>query len=325
MRPTEILDAEARARYSGLIDAFLREGRRDIAAQCAELAVQQGFWDDPLQRPLDFVQGASTTPFYDPAEFWLTDLLAANHDRIRAEVDEVAARGDTFAPVEEPLLGAGRWDQVVLYEDGRRQDRACALFPVTTEIVEQIPEATTLGPGVVTLSWLHPDTHVVPHCGGTNARLRVHLGLRVPTGVSIRVGEEERSWQEGGCLVFDDSFEHEVWHRGTADRIVLLLDVPFPGLTKEQQERLISRRRSATERIAGYMAEHGLRRIETDEKGTVLRPVSGTESLIRRYMAETQALAVEAEQDGLRFVRSADEAERGRQMSSEWSPKEVRA
>jgi hypothetical protein len=30
------------------------------------------------------------------------------------------------------------------------------------------------------------------------------MGLIVPPGSSIRVGTEERSWQEGTCFVFDD-------------------------------------------------------------------------------------------------------------------------
>jgi aspartate beta-hydroxylase len=40
--------------------------------------------------------------------------------------------------------------------------------------------------------------------------LRCHLGLVVPPGVRIRVGDEVREWTAGECLIFDDSFEHEV-------------------------------------------------------------------------------------------------------------------
>ena len=47
----------------------------------------------------------------------------------------------------------------------------------------------------------------------------------------MRVGSETRSWEEGKCLVFDDSFEHEVWNAGQGTRIVLVLDVWHPDLT----------------------------------------------------------------------------------------------
>lgn len=59
---------------------------------------------------------------------------------------------------------------------------------------------------------MEPGTHVAPHTGLTNARLRIHLGLSGLDGVWIRVGDEVRAWRDGRCIVFDDSFVHEVWH-----------------------------------------------------------------------------------------------------------------
>jgi len=288
------LAAEARGRYASLIDALLRDGQAELAAQCADLAVAQGFWTNRQQRPVEFVAGGSTEPVYDAADFWFVAHLEANYDRIRAELNAVTDPGGRgFRPVEEPLLDAGRWDQVVLYEAGARQHRACELFPLLTEVIEQIPEATTLGPGVVTLSWLHPGAHIVPHCGRTNAQLRVHLGLRVPDGTSLRVGDRALAWTEGRCLVFDDSFEHEVWHRGSEPRVVLLLDVLYPDLDAGQRERLLARRGSAEDRIAAYLTAHDLTRIEADERGAVLRPAPGVDSLVRRYLAELGVRAVE--------------------------------
>jgi aspartate beta-hydroxylase len=293
---------ETRRRYAGLIDLMIRDGRADLARQCARLAADQGVWADPQQRPVEYVPGGSDRPVYDPSQFWFVHHLEAHYEQIRAEVDAItdpARQG--FLSVEESLLAAGRWDQVILYEAGRRQEKACELFPVLTEVVEQIPEATTLGPGVVTLSWLYPGARIIPHCGRTNAQLRVHLGLRVPPGVTIRVGPERLTWREGRCIVFDDSYEHEVWHEGTEPRIVLLLDVPHPALADQHRARLAAARRSDSERIATYLAEHNLSRIETDDRGTVLRPTAGVDALVRRYMAETGASAVELREDGLHF------------------------
>jgi aspartate beta-hydroxylase len=289
------VSTEVRQHYVGLIDALLRAGSTDLAGQCAQLAVEQGVWADARQRPIEYLAEGSGHAVYEPADFWFTQYLEAGYDRIRAELDTITdPRQQGFLPVEEPLLGSGRWDQVVLYDSGRRNDAACRLFPVLTEVIEGIPEATTHGPGVVTLSWLHPGTHIIPHCGRTNAQLRVHLGLRVPPGASIRVGSEQLSWAEGKCIVFDDSFEHEVRHDGAESRVVLLLDVLHPALSQRQRDRLLSRRRSVTEQVARYLAAHDLLRIETDEQGVVLRPAPGTDALIRRYLAETGATAAEA-------------------------------
>lgn len=296
------ITTEIRRHYARLVDAMIRDGRRDLATAAAELAVRQGVWGNPLQRPVEYLPHGGDRPVYEAEQFWFTVHLQSCYPQIRAEVDAVTdPAGQGFLPVEEPLLDGGRWDQVILYEAGRRQERACALFPVTASVVEQIPEATTMGPGVVTLSWLEPGTHIVAHCGASNGQLRVHLGLRVPDGASLRVGEQVLRWQEGRCLVFDDSFEHEVWHRGSRPRLVLLLDVPHPGLDDEQRQRALARRRSVSELVAGYLAEHGLRRVETDRDGVLLRPADGPAALVRRYLAETGASAVELRGQRLHF------------------------
>jgi aspartate beta-hydroxylase len=301
------ISTEIRKRYAGLVDTLIREGRTDLARQSAQLAVEQGVWNHPLQRPVELLANGSDRPVYSPDDFWFVHHLQEHYPKVRAEIDAVTdPRNQGFSPVEEPLLGSGRWDQVILYEAGRRQEHACATFPVTASIVEQIPEATTLGPGVVTLSWLEPGTHVVPHCGRTNAQLRIHLGLRVPDRVAIRVGDQMLTWQEGRCIAFDDSFEHEVWHRGDQPRLVLLMDVLHPSLDDQLRRRLLAARRSPSEQIAAYLAEHGLERIERDNAEVVMRPSTATATLVRRYMAETGARAVELRGRELHFEYDAD-------------------
>ncbi|MFD8719167.1 aspartyl/asparaginyl beta-hydroxylase domain-containing protein [Streptomyces sp. NPDC059629] len=37
----------------------------------------------------------------------------------------------------------------------------------------------------------------------------------IPEGCGITVAGGTRTWQEGKCLLFDYSFEHAVWNRGT--------------------------------------------------------------------------------------------------------------
>lgn len=39
-------------------------------------------------------------------------------------------------------------------------------------------------------------------------------------------------------MVFDDSFEHEVWHNGTAYRLILIVDVWHPDLTAHEKKTL---------------------------------------------------------------------------------------
>jgi hypothetical protein len=44
----------------------------------------------------------------------------------------------------------------------------------------------------VKFSVMKPGTHIWAHCGPTNCRIRGHLGLVIPDGVSIRVNQTTR-------------------------------------------------------------------------------------------------------------------------------------
>ncbi|EME99228.1 aspartyl/asparaginyl beta-hydroxylase domain-containing protein [Streptomyces mobaraensis NBRC 13819 = DSM 40847] len=285
---------EVRTRYAELIDALRAEGDPEAAHRCARLAVEQGVWRHPAQRPVHYVPSLPPRPVYDPSAFWFTAHLEENFPAMRAELDRVTDPvGHGFLPVEEPLLGKGRWEQVTFYEAGQRFDDACARFPVTAAVIEGIPEASYAGSGVVTLSWLHPGTHIVPHCGGTNARLRVHLGLKVPEGPVMRVGEERLHWHEGRCLVFDDSFEHEVWHEGDAPRVVLLMDVVHPDLDASLRDAILAERTSFADRVTGFMNRQGISRVELADDAVRLFADPNTASLIHRHLREVGATAVE--------------------------------
>lgn len=72
------------------------------------------------------------------------------------------------------------------------QKQECKKVPVTCRIVSDFPPASGCRRGQVKFSLMEPGTHVWPHCGPTNCRLRAHLGLVVPDNVTIRVAEEVR-------------------------------------------------------------------------------------------------------------------------------------
>lgn len=72
---------------------------------------------------------------------------------------------------------------------------------------------------------LRPGTRLVAHSGPTNERLTCHLTFS-GDGARFSVGEENMEWARGRAMCFDDSFLHEAINSGTADRYILLLDVP---------------------------------------------------------------------------------------------------
>jgi len=116
--------------------------------------------------------------------------------------------------------------------------------PGTVRILEALDEIVTHPRGLVYFSILPPHSHVIPHCGPTNTRIRGHLAITAPEGAAIRVGEEQRRWEVGKCLIFDDSWEHEVWNTSDQWRAVLLFDMWHPDLNPEQRRHLLSQRKT---------------------------------------------------------------------------------
>jgi aspartate beta-hydroxylase len=159
----------------------------------------------------------------------VVSYLESHYAEIRREL--LALEPARFHPESEPISRTGDWDVLFLYERGRRHDDICSACPVTTRGIEGYPTVRTIA-GLIYVSRMRGKTHIQPHRGPTNLRVRCHLGIQVPGGdCAIRVGDETRSWQEGKCIVFDDHFEHEAWNATDEDRIVLIVDLWHPGLS----------------------------------------------------------------------------------------------
>ena len=203
---------------------------------------------DPMQRPGLFVPDLTSRAWHDASAFaWCKDVEAAA-PAIREEVLRLRSGPASFVPYLEParplpgttewglkaLHDRGSWD--VLYFDlaGRSFAANKEACPVTASVLSAVPRITTSS----MFSALAPGSHIPSHCGPSNAFLRVHLGLVVPEGCAMRVGRETRGWAEGKCLVFDDSFEHEVWNRGRETRIVLIFYVYHPEFADAEVEEL---------------------------------------------------------------------------------------
>src|SRR5262249_21578453 len=100
------------------------------------------------------------------------------------------------------------------------------MCPRTAALMVQIPGMKT-----AMFSILSPRKHILDHRGPYKGVLRYHLGLIVPREAQacrIRVGDDVRIWQEGKSLIFDDTFNHEVWNDTDETRVVLFVDVLRP-------------------------------------------------------------------------------------------------
>jgi len=244
-------------------DALQRLGRDQEAYEFYKTAVDKGLFRSVHQRSVYNEENLVAKPWWTPEETgYEIDLrsLEENWKEIRNEAfAQIDRRAGSFILEEDKLLDKGEWKQLNLFISGKRVDKNCEKVPYTCFLIEKIIPARTCTRGQVKFSLMKPGVHVWPHCGPTNCRLRAHLGnlnftrfdfylkmigkmhilgLRIPQGVSIRVGNEKRSWQEGKVMVFDDSFEHEVWHNGTGLKLVLIVDLWHPDLSEDQRMQL---------------------------------------------------------------------------------------
>ena len=248
-----------RKRLFGGVFADLRAQHGDAALQRVQHALDIYLGDrpanypEPQQRPkFLFFPEIPTPRFYARELFDWYEQLESNVDVIRQEMlavlhGNVGIEPFLKIPKAEDVprfLGAGpqgppAWDAFFFYRHGSRYRENCERCPRTTAIIDALPLVRIRAHAPeICFSVLAPGTHILPHHGVTNTRLVTHLALVVPDNCAIRVGGEERTWQEGRCFTFDDTFEHEAWNRSDQTRVVLIMDCWNPYLTLVEREAL---------------------------------------------------------------------------------------
>jgi aspartate beta-hydroxylase len=199
----------------------------------------------PLQDPeLYFWPGLESQPFHHRTVPWMAQLEAA-YPAIRGELSGLLKAEIAFTPYAQGTDARYRQDKFNLEEGSDRwsiynllDPAAESNCPKTVELLRRWFRDELGEPMTAQFSALRAGAHIPAHCGVSNAFLTAHLGLIVPEGCRIRVGNEARQWSEGRGFVFDDSFEHEVWNEGDSRRIVFIARFYHPALTELEIEAL---------------------------------------------------------------------------------------
>jgi len=178
----------------------------------------------------------SNDPLIDAAEFPWTALLRDHWESIRMEAEALLPNVSLIptlrfvSPDHRRIAQDDLWKSFFLYGYGYKVAENCARCPVTAALVEEIPDLNS-----AFFSILLPGTRIAPHRGPTKGIVTCHLGLLVPAGdrCCMRLADRLVHWAEGECVVFDDTYRHEVWHEEETPRVVLLIQVKrplrFPG------------------------------------------------------------------------------------------------
>lgn len=196
----------------------------------------------PVERFIGKRSLVGEATFFENGRFpWIAEI-EANWTTIRDELEDVLEDRDALPNFQDiskdqvEITDDDNWKTFFLYGYGFEARLGTEMCPRTAALMERIPGMTT-----AMFSILSPGKHILDHRGPYKGVLRYHLGLIVPRDARacrIRVGEDIRHWEEGESMVFDDTYNHEVWNDTDETRVVLFVDVlrPLP-----QPESLINR------------------------------------------------------------------------------------
>jgi aspartyl/asparaginyl beta-hydroxylase (cupin superfamily) len=190
----------------------------------------------PVERFIGRRSLVGDATFFPLERFPWVEHVEANWTVIREELERVLddhAALPNFQDISKDqieITDDDRWKTFFIYGYGFKAKLGVEMCPRTAALMEQIPGMKT-----AMFSILSPRKHILDHRGPYKGVLRYHLGLIVPREAEncrIRVGEDIRHWDEGKSMIFDDTFNHEVWNETDETRVVLFVDVlrplPFP-------------------------------------------------------------------------------------------------
>lgn len=186
----------------------------------------------PVERFIGRQSLVGDATFFPEERFPWVAHIEENWEVIRAEAERLLEEREELANFQDiskdqiEITDDDRWKTFFLYGYGFEAKLGVQMCPRTAALMQEIPGMTT-----AMFSILSPRKHILAHRGPYKGVLRYHLGLLVPKDAEacrIRVGEDIRHWTQGRSLIFDDTFDHEVWNDTDETRIVLFVDVLRP-------------------------------------------------------------------------------------------------
>lgn len=172
------------------------------------------------------------TPIIRRGQFGWQEKLEGHWRTIRRELDAVLAARDrmptmqSISKTQKKLIQNDGWKTYFFVAYGERAEENCRRCPETAKLLEEIPDLE-----LAFFSILAPGSHIRAHRGVFKGLIRAHLALIVPEPsdkVRMSVGDAMVYWKEGECVVFDDTYRHEIWNETDGTRVVLLFDVHRP-------------------------------------------------------------------------------------------------
>jgi aspartyl/asparaginyl beta-hydroxylase (cupin superfamily) len=174
----------------------------------------------------DYYKG-SFPRFYDTGSFEEVKAVEEKWEIIRDEIFAYLNAGHdlkTFSSPTSPGASApDAWKKMYFMNCLWMHFDNCRKLPKTWNILRQIP-GVTLGAVLI----LAPGGYLEAHSSESNINIRCHLGIRIPAPypvLGIKVGPEERGWEDGKVIMFSDCHRHTVWNNSNENRVIVAFDI----------------------------------------------------------------------------------------------------
>jgi len=197
------------------------------------------YWGQKMDAFVDWIEDVfarnslhGDRPVFSNQQFEWVDDVEGGWKNVRAELDQVMQYRDSMPSFQDIMKEVSLiqtdndWKTYFLRGVGMNCDENASRCPETMKLLDKIPGVTT-----AFFSILSPHKHIPHHRGPWVGVLRLHVGLLVPEPreqCRIRIANKAYSWTEGKCLIFDDTFNHEVWNDTDGYRVVLFIDFERP-------------------------------------------------------------------------------------------------
>ena len=158
-------------------------------------------------------------------------------EAVAARLEKMPRFHDVMPEQAEISANDGKdWRMLILKAYDVEVPENIAKMPTLKRLLDECPEVKS-----AIVSFLAPRKHIPRHRGPFRGIMRFHLGLRIPRepaggpATIMMIDDHEYRIADGECLLWDDTFPHEVLNAADEPRIALLLDVWRPHMPVDME------------------------------------------------------------------------------------------
>ncbi|MBN9234431.1 aspartyl beta-hydroxylase [Mesorhizobium hungaricum] len=178
----------------------------------------------------------AATEFPDAQKF-TAEWQAIRDEALAVRIDKVPRFHEIMPEQADISANDGLdWRMFVLKAYDVAVPENVARMPVLARILGECPEVKSAA-----ISFLAPHKHIPRHRGPFRGIMRFHLGLQIPSlpdgrpATIMMIDDEEHRISDGECMLWDDTYPHEVMNLSDKPRVALLLDVWRPHMPVDME------------------------------------------------------------------------------------------